>query len=107
MTPRASIALLLVAFTVPMLPAAASPCATPCGTVTAEPIGSSSTAEGQGGGLGTEWRHCLHTQSPYTTTCKTGTGPAYVGVVKGPSAGCAKGVLHADGNLVAESLWVC
>lgn len=97
--------LLLLALVVP---AAASPCATPCGVVTAEPFTSSSTAEGQGGGVGTTWRHCLLTQYPHTTNCRDfGPSPAYAGTVLGPAASCAKGVLYADGQLVAESLWMC
>lgn len=100
---------LLLALAFALLPqTAASPCATPCGNVTAEPFTSSSTAEGQGGGVSTQWVHCHLTQYPHTSTCSDPfVGPAYAGVMRGPSAGCAKGVLYANGNLVAQSLWVC
>lgn len=97
--------LLLLALSVP---AVASPCARSCGTVTAEPFTSSSTAEGFGGGAGTVWTHCIHTKYPHTTNCESfGPSPAYAGTVLGPPAACAKGALYADGVLIAESLWVC
>lgn len=87
--------------------ASANPCANPCGSVSAEPITSSSTAQGESTRL-VVWTHCHHTQYPHTSDCDD-FGPSYVyaGTKLGPSAACAKGVLYADGQLVAQSLWVC
>ena len=85
-----------------------NPCApnNACGTVTAEPIGSSSSAQGEATGAVT-WERCLSTKYPYTTTCLTSYGLAYAGVLTGPSAGCAKGVLRADAHVVDETPRIC
>ena len=79
-----------------------------CGQVTAAP-GSLSTAEGEATGVVT-WEHCLHLKNPwFPPSCNTQTSLAYAGTVTGPYATttCVKGVLKADGVLIAETLWIC
>ena len=91
---------------------ALSPCtgADPCGVVHAwnQPtVLSWSAAEGEATGPAVAWEHCLHTLMPDTLTCESLQAPAYAGVLTGPHALCAKGVLRADGAIVAETTWQC
>lgn len=117
---RLRIAALLAALaTLPLLapPAAASPCASPCGEVeiALNCVTVTVVAEGAGGGVDTVWQLVVHESWNYaggrTYRSPTQTGPVasfhYSNTVPAHWIYNVDAYLHADGAVVASSHWGC